>query len=466
MQFGKRFLVLATVVSWAAVSSAGGKAPVHHAGPPDTVHLTVTADGRALVTEERTVTLPAGDVLVEAADIPARLEPRTVITEVVKGPEATILAQDYLFDLLDRDHLLQRCVGREVSWIQDDGSRITGVLLSVAGSPVFRVGDDVVFQVPGRLALPLDAADYRPSPALRWRVRATRRGERTLRLSYLTDGVTWGADYVLALDGEGDKGRLQGWLTVENRCGRTFRRARVRLLAGTLNRVAPGPRPLDGFAAERSLAAPAPGGPEAVAAGDHYLFPLPGTLELPDRSRRQFRLLDRGDLPVTRRLDVGLVMGQHGDRTVRRLPVAVTYLLRNEKEYGLGRPLPAGVVRVRQSDGATAVPLGEDRIAQVPVGETMELHTGSAFDLTTKAVMEDWERRDERTVRQRWRLELHNAGRRADTVRVTIRGTGRSTTVVHCDRRWQEVDATSFRVPVTVPAGGDATLRWTADLTR
>ncbi len=464
-----RYIASLLLLAGLPVAFAAAGTPAAVSGPARAVRLTVAGDGLALVTEERAVTVPDGASVLEIADLPARLEPRTVTAAVADGRPLVVREQAYLADLLTRDNLLRRFVGRELAWIQDDGTRITGTLLSMAGGPVFRVGDDIVFAVPGRLALPELPADLRPVPTLRWRIRADGAGERTVRLEYVTGGLRWAADYVLLLTPGGKTGRLQGWATLENHSGRGFSAARVQLLAGSLHRVSnlgPGPEPVP----VRAIAMDAGAEVASVPAGGYHLYPLPRPLDLPDAASLQVRLLDRPAVRVTRELDATLSLSRHRGGAAagsRVLPVSVTHVLVNDAAHGLGRPLPAGVarVRLRRGDG-TLVPLGEDRLPDLPVNGTARLHTGTAFDVTAEAVPLQWRQRDRDTVDQQWRATVRNGGEQPATVTLHVRVAASDWEVLRADRTWEREDAAAFRFPLAVPGGDETDVTWTVRLRR
>ncbi len=144
------------------------------------VDLTVYNDDLALVREVREVQLPQGEFEFEFRDVPARINPVTLLVAGTGRAGFSVLEQNYEFDLLSPERILAKYVGRDISWIQEDGSRVDGRLLGVNNGPVYQVDGEILFEVPGRLALPELPQNLRARPTLVWLARASRAGQSTV----------------------------------------------------------------------------------------------------------------------------------------------------------------------------------------------------------------------------------------------------------------------------------------------
>ncbi|HPF35136.1 MAG TPA: DUF4139 domain-containing protein [Candidatus Krumholzibacteria bacterium] len=439
-----------TFAAAAAAAPQGDAMTASEAADRSLLELTVYNRDLALVRETRTLELPKGPSSVEFRDVPAQVRPRTLIVEPEARAPFRIVEQSYEFDLMSREKILEKYVGRTLSWIQEDGTRVEGTLLGMAQGPVYQVGGEVVFEVPGRLALPSLPADLRARPTLVWRVDAPKAGDRKVDVSYLTGGLGWSADYVLQLDDSGERGAMQSWISVENRSGAAYRDARLMLLAGDVNVVRDQVMPVmaKGMRAEMAMA------DYAVAeesVGDYHLYTVPGTTVLKDNEIKQISLFQAEGVPVQKayRLEQG------------RQKVDVLHIFRNDEKSGLGLPLPAGTVRVygRSGSGARQL-LGEARIDHTPKDEKLELLTGQAFDLAVERTMVADRKRGERSREMTWRIEVRNGSERAVTVDVR-EAAGGEWTILKSTHEHTAMDASRFRFDVAVPARGKAVLEYT-----
>ena len=422
--------------------------------------LTVYNHDLALVHEARDLVLPKGLVRIEFRDVPARIDPTSLRVEA--GGGFSLLEQNYEFDLLSRDRILQKYVGRDLSWLQEDGSQVAGTLLGMNDGPVFRVDGRIVFEVPGRLALPALPADLRERPTLVWLAESGQARTTRVEASYLSGGLSWHADYVLDLDREGRKAALQAWVTVDNQSGATYEEANLRLVAGDVNRVPMGPPPREVFETMRAMDSAAKGFQEE-SLYDYHLYTLGRPTDLKDRQIKQISLFEREGVPVERRyrLRPGAVSGR-GDGL---LPVEVSYRFRNDRSAGLELPLPAGKVRVYgESDGGRQL-LGEDRIDHTPKDETVELTVGRAFDILAERVVVTSERLGERGQRLGVRVSVRNHKDQKVTVEVGEQVWG-EWTVTASTLPVRRISATELAFDVPVAADGETVLEYTVEINR
>lgn len=429
--------------------------------------VTVYNQDLALVREVRAVDLPRGVAALEFRDVPAQIEPRSLLVEAASGRSLRLLEQNYEFDLLSREKILEKYVGQPVSWIQEDGQRIEGRLLGMAAGPVFEVGGEVVFEVPGRIALPALPANLRARPTLVWRLDGGPGGRTELTASYLTGGVSWSADYVLQLDREGRRAGLQAWVSLDNRCGAAFADARILLVAGDINR-APAPLPERMLMLDAVKASYA-GGVTEEALYDYHLYTLPGTTTLKDAQIKQVSLFEAGGIPVQRHYRLGgapgIWQGPVGARQRARDQVQVFYTFENREQSRLGLPLPAGVVRVYgQSESGARQLLGEDRIDHTPKDEEVELKVGAAFDVKAERVQTDYRRIGENTHETAFEITLRNHKREAIVVEVAER-VGGEWRVLESSHAPVKKSATELRFDVPVPADGQAVLSYRVQVT-
>ncbi len=457
-------LMLSALATNAAAATDAAGPVISGAGARRGVDVTVYNQDMALVRETRTVELPEGDVRLEFRDVPARINPVTLLVTGGSDGRFELLEQNYEFDLLSRERILEKYVGRDVAWIQEDGTRVQGTLLGMSGGPVFRVGNEIVFDVPGRLALPELPANLRDRPTLAWLAHSARKGTLDIEASYVTQGMSWQADYVLQLDEAGKRADLQSWVSVDNRSGGSFEDARLLLVAGDVNQVRPQPEVM--MAMDMAKVSRAGSSFVEEELYDYHLYTLQNPTTLLDNQIKQIGLFEASGLSVQRQYRVtGQTYFFRGMGRLDDAPaVEVFYSWANTEKNGLGKPLPAGVMRVygRSSGGGRQL-LGEDRIKHTPVDETVELRIGNAFDVVVERVRTDSRKLAEDLYRHSFAITIRNHKSEAVTVDV-IEPVGGFWEVQTSSLPAKKVDASTLSFAVPVPAKGETVLTYSVDV--
>lgn len=452
-------------VFMACLAAQAGDAVISESNDRQLLELTVYSQNLALIREVRGVALPSGTFALEFRGVPQQVRPATLLVEGRGRTGLVILEQNYEFDLMSREKILEKYVGREIAWIQEEGERIEGRLLGMAAGPVYEVDGEVVFEVPGRIALPQLPENLRARPTLVWRAQTERRGQADLDVSYLTGGLSWSADYVLQLDPLGTQADLKGWVTVENRSGAGYSEARLQLVAGDINVVRPAMVRREVMYMDAPMkAAPAM---ETETLYDYHLYTVPWTTSLPDNSSKQVSLLEASGIEVERRYIVRAHSGffRGGDPTAHRQDVWVNYEFANREQNRLGMALPAGIVRVygQAGDGKRQL-LGEDRILHTPRNEIVTLRVGKAFDVVAERVRMDYRRVSDRVHRTQWEITLRNQKNEDITVEVR-EPVGGDWEVLSSSQTYQKVSAQEILFRVPVPKEEKAVLTYTVQVT-
>ena len=454
---GVLFLVGAVNVSAAADQFVAS-------GEDDRERVDVTVYNRdlALVREIRRVTLPKGDFSFEFRDVPSRINPVTLLVSSSNGVELALYEQNYEFDLMSPDKILQKYVGRELAWIQEDGTRLTGTLLGMSNGPVYLVNEEIVFEMPGRVALPELPDNLRARPTLVWLAHTSRGGTGEVETSYLTGGFSWHADYVLQLDEKGEKAGLQAWVTVENRTGASFRDANLLLVAGDINQVRPA---MDKRAAIMGRAGSAAAFQEETLY-DYHMYTMQRPTDLLDNQIKQISLFEAAGLQIKKHYRLRAMphffRGQ-GHLQVKS-KVSVSYSFENTEVNQLGMALPAGIFRVygRSAAGSRQL-LGEDRIDHTPNKETVELTVGNAFDLVAERVRTKSEKLADNLYRTTFEITIRNH-RQNDVEVEVVETVGGFWEVVAESLPHRKVNAGELAFDVPVPADGETILTYTVQV--
>jgi hypothetical protein len=210
----------------------------------DSVAVTIYRDELALVTETRTVDLPAGAVTLVFEDVVETLLPQSAILTEAARPLAE---SNFDFDRLTPRSLLERSIGEAVTITRTNPA--TGRVTRTAAT-IISVGEGVVLQtadghealycsgLPERLELTRLPGELLAKPRLSVRLAAGAPGPRSVKVSYLAHGFAWSSDYVAHLNERSSAMRLAGWATLTNSTGTVFEQAEVQLVAGRLNILA------------------------------------------------------------------------------------------------------------------------------------------------------------------------------------------------------------------------------------
>lgn len=401
---------------------AGGVVGSHHAAPAaqaaqqagqdastldDQVDLGVTVynSDLALVRDVRDLQLPHGTFDLKFMDIAATVNPASVHFRSLTEPSrVNVLEQNYEYDLLEPDKLLRKFVGRDVTLVrlrtengQTREEEVKAHLLSYNSAPVWRIGNEIVTGLNAdHITFPELPANLYTHPTLIWTLDNSGRAKHRVEVSYLAGKLSWSADYVLTVARDDKTADLDGWVTLTNGSGTSFRNTKLQLVAGDLNRVRQTfSRAMELNAKDAPMAARAAMAQESFS--DYHLYTLGRKTTINNNETKQVSMLAGTAIPVHKRY---IVDGQAFYYRSAQQPgsalkdaVHVYYELENDERAGLGMPMPAGVVRVYQADSKGDTQFaGEDRIDHTPKDEELNLRIGSAFDVICERRQTDFEK--------------------------------------------------------------------------
>jgi hypothetical protein len=405
-----------------APHSAPNSAP--HSAPNSAqgdVSVTIYNNNLALIQDIRQLSLPSGRTQQEFPDVSAQIQPQTVTLAV---PDAGIVEQNFDYDLLSPERLMDKAVGQTVTLVRTSpasGAETSepAQVLANNGGTLLKVGSriEVLGSAPNaRVVFTGLPPGLKANPTLSVTLNSARAGTRPATLSYLSQGFAWKADYVALFDETQGRIDVQGWITLHNTSGTSYGNARVLLVAGQVgsdgnDRYRP-----------RSYAPPPPGNrPGTQSAdrerlGDFYVYPIAGRTTLANQQQKQVSFLDVKAAPASKGYVFrnGWLASQNEAQsfdTVLRFSTAA--------EGGLGDALPAGTVRVYMRD-ARGQPqfIGENEIDHMPMGSTLAIKTGEAFDVKLKATVDKRERieTDEWERGAKWRVSVNGGPPKVYTV--------------------------------------------------
>jgi hypothetical protein len=384
--------------------------------------LTVYNSNIALIRDVRQLQLPAGTFRLKFMDIAATVNPATVHFRSLTEPEKVgVLEQNYEYDLLEPNKLLNKYVGKEVTLVRsymENGTtkheEIKATLLANNNGPVWKIGNDIVTGVYGETyRFPEVPANLYDRPTLLMALENSGSHKQTIETSYLANNLSWNADYVLTVGRDDKAADLDGWVTLVNNSGTAFHNAKLQLVAGDLNRlqVPAAPRAKE---AVLSYQAGAAGGQfQQENFSEYHLYTLGRRTSVEDKETKQISLLEGSGVPVEK---LFVVNGQNfyyrnaqNPGSPLKDPVMVYYKFKNEEKAGLGVPLPGGNLRVYQKDSKGGLLfIGEDHIEHTPKDEFVTVKIGNAFDIVAERKQTDFKKIGDRVYEMEFAITLRN----------------------------------------------------------
>lgn len=447
-----RVVLLCVVWMW-----VWGSPRVEAAG--ERMALTVYNEDLALVRDVRLLDLKKGMNRLSFADVAARIDPTSVHFASLTAPDrVAILEQNYEYDLVSSDKILQKYVDREILALVKEGKAYRGKLLSASGGDLVLEDTEGGIRVVDAKALeglefPVLPEGLITRPTLVWLVDCGRAGTHEVEVSYLTGGMGWHAEYVAVTDKEDRQLDLSGWVSIENRSGATYEDARLKLVAGEVHRVQEYPAARLARE-ERMIAMKAISQFEERAFFEYHLYALPRPATVKDNQIKQLSLFPNARVATTKMYSY--------DASVDEKKVQVKLEFTNSTKAGLGMALPKGKVRVYKADVDGSLEfIGEDRIDHTPRDEKVRLVLGDAFDVVGERNVLEHRRISDRVTEERIGITLRNHKDAAITVLVTEHPWGDWEILESSPSAYRKKDVRTveFDVPVEKDGEGKVTYR-------
>ncbi len=399
------------------------------------VAVTIYNSNLALVKDQRKIKLKSGLNSLALRDVSAQIRPETALLRSLSEPGSiSVLEQNFDFDLLTPQKLLEKYVGKNVSIIRMNpatGAETTeqATVLAANNGIVLRIGNRIETGLPGRIVYDDVPANLRDRPTLVTRLNNGDGGEQTVELSYLTGGLGWKADYVAELSAKDDSVDLSGWVTLTNTSGASYRNAKLQLVAGDVNRVQEfNSGLLMARKAEMRMVAAAPAADMAEQSlMEYHLYTLGHPTTIAENQTKQVALLSASNVPAHKELVLYgrdyYYYSSYGDLG-QKMKVDVFVEFENKETAHLGMPLPKGIIRVYKKDKeGNAQFVGEDNIDHTPKNEKVRLKLGESFDVTADKKQTDFKMlpnpaKGGHLVEAAFEIVLKNAKKEVTTVTV------------------------------------------------
>jgi hypothetical protein len=422
----------------------------------DDVAITVYNQNLALVKEGRTLDFKQGVNTLSLTDVASSIDPTSVHFKLRQGgSEVELLEQNYQYDLVSADKILQKYLGNMIDVIMKNGDVLSGTYLSSSsGYIVLQLKDGSIRMINAEEMLSVTAPSLPEGliviPTLQWLVASEITGSRDVEVSYLTGNINWHAEYIAQLDEKDENVRLSGWVSLDNRSGKTYKDAKLKLVAGDINLARPELQFRGGRVEDLMMAAKAAPGFEEKAFFEYHLYTLGRPTTVANNETKQVSLFDPADSPAKK-----TYYYRSGGQDVE-----VKISFKNSTENNLGMPLPAGKIRMTKldSDGSEEF-LGEDRIDHTPKDEEVKLKVGNAFDIVGETNLIDSKRITDRVRETTTEVKLRN--HKEEDVSVLVGASlGRDWEILESSFEYTKKNAYEVEFTVPVAKDGESVLRY------
>ncbi|MFQ6615848.1 MAG: DUF4139 domain-containing protein [Fidelibacterota bacterium] len=422
--------------------------------------ITLYKDGFGLVKQPVTFRVRSGRNTLTYSYLPDRIEPRSPFLSL-EG--AHILYQKYSLDVFDSFEFLKTHLGEKVKVKLAEGRGYKGKLLDVDGEwiTVSRWGSVRVFNLDevSTIKVSPSGAVLSTRPELSWEVESPRKATITGELIYIGEGFDWDADYRMVISADETITSLVSYAVIKNGTNLDFLQATVELVEGELKTLFRRGAPRPSVAGRIPGVTQVPGEERLVfdrePLGDYYLYSLGGRLTLPRQESIAVPLYPQKDIPFQR-----LYLFENRERSSREEPLIVQVSFTNTEEYGLGMPLPGGVLQIYFSTPDGAVKFGgEDFLRQVAIGERAKVIAGRAFDVLGKRTVVNYDRQkksEEATIL----LEIQNKREDPVSVRLTEHIYG-DWVIRDPSHGYKKTDVETIQFDLTLPGSSTESVTYT-----
>lgn len=376
--------------------------------------VTIYNENLGIVKEKHSVNLEKGINYVNLIEVATQIDPSSVNVDI----NANLLEQNYQYDLASMQSILQKFIDNEI--ILTGKTEIIGKLISISGNEiVIQTKDGGITMIPNineyQLKVNKLPDNLKTKPTLEWKINSDKKSNEEINLTYKTGGMAWNAKYVGVLNADETKLNLNSWVDITNNSGASYKDAKLKLVAGNVNLVKDNIYQYDEVMmmkatmqrdaeqvnfAERTLM-------------DYHIYELDRTSDILNNEKKQIALFNSNDIKVVKKYNYKA----NGNNQNGKATINVEFV--NNKENGLGIPLPKGVFSIYKEDNNSNELVGEDRIEHTPKEEKISLKLGEAFDVTIEDITTNDKRLSDRLYETEYQVKINN--RKESSINIDIK---------------------------------------------
>ena len=416
------------------------------------VSITVYNSNLGVVKDVREMDVKEGINELKLSDVAKFIDPTSVHIKI----NGNILEQNYQYDLVSTDKILQKYIDKEVNLIAEDGTIFGGKLLSVySGQYVIQKDDGGLLMIP-------NIEDYKISveslpnglitkPTLVWLVQSNSNKKQDIEVTYQTSGISWSAEYVALLNENDTKLDLNSWVSINNNSGAAYENAKLKLIAGDINLVSNRQYPMMMKSQyDAGVLAEAPPQFEEKSFFEYHIYDLQRRTTVADNETKQISLFESEGVSINKKY---VYRSGNGNK------VGVFVEFKNSSENKLGMPMPKGKVRVYKSDGDSPQFIGEDMLNHTPKNEKISLKIGDAFDVLAEEKLVTNNRITNKVSEQEFEVTIKN--RKDEKVTVNVeKYLGNNWEIKSSNFEYKKADASKVEWNVPVSSDSEVVLKF------
>ena len=417
------------------------------------VSVTIYNDNFAVVREKKKIQVEKGISTFRITDIPSAIEPASVKIKF----DGEILEQNYKYDLADKYSVLRKYLNKKIKLTDEKGNELTGKLISGSGNGFVLEqtgGGLLIISNPSKYNIALEKLpeNFVITPTLEYLAKSKSGGKKEVELSYFTGGISWTAEYVAVLNENDSKMDLNSWVTLTNNSGGTFRNAKIKLVAGNVNRVRNAPYPV--YAMEKTADAEAENFNERNFF-EYHIYELARQTTIANKESKQIAFFDAENINVKKRY----VFRAPSYTMQQPENVSVLFDLKNTEGNNLGKALPKGKIKLFKKDNDDLEFIGEDEIPHTAKGETIHLRLGKAFDVKAQYREINRTKIAKNVYETEGEVKIHNGKNSGVTVEV-IKNFSGDWEILRSNVDYAKVSSGSVKFIVKIPRNNVAVLKF------
>ena len=424
-----------------------------------TTSITIYNNNFGVVNEIRELEINKGTSTIKITDVPSSIIPTSVSIKL----DGTILEQNYQYDLVSLNSLLQKFIDKEIKLVNNSSKTnelITGKLLSISGNQIVVQTPTNLIAFPNinDLTLQLDNLPdgLLTKPTLVWLVLANKSGKQKIDFSYMTNDIKWEANYVGVLNEDDTEMSFNAWVSIENNSGGTFKDAKLKLIAGEVENNLRGYADYIGYAETPLMPMRAKNSaPEfkEEAFFEYHFYELNNSTTIANNEIKQISLFNIPKIKVKKRL---LHSNKWKNNTNGKIDVYIQF--DNSKSNNLGMPLPKGGVQIFKTHNNSNEFIGADAIEHTATDEKVDLKVGTAFDVLANEIITNNNYREKISEAS---YEITYKNRKAEPVEVEVqREVGPNWEILQTSHQWEKVDASTIKYIIKLKPKEEVILKY------
>jgi len=346
--------------------------------------ITIYNNNKAFINDTRNVEVQAGKQKLVYEGVPSSVITQSVVPTFL-GMKTNLYSQNYIYDLVSLNSMLQKSIDKEVSFYNNDKEPTLsrGVLLSASPRVMIQEsGSKKIYSLNSPTQVIFDRVpdNMITKPSLVWNMETQKSGKLGIDLKYLTRGISWSSDYVLNLNK--DSLDLTGWITVNNQSGVAYENAEITCLAGEVNAVVPRRVYKESINYDMEVEAPMVEMKRVKeeSFSGYHIYKIPFRETIGNKEQKQISFIDKKGVKYHQ---YGQVNNSYFEnyQGIQKLKFTNQIEFENKKENHMGISIPSGVVRMYKKDSSEKTHfIGESRVGNIPEDENVTLTIGTLFD--------------------------------------------------------------------------------------